>query len=272
MNPYATVQLLKSHSVLDIRGTEHDARLRATAENVSRQIDGYCRRRFFTLSATRYFDGDGAGSLWVSDLIAVDPAGLSTDDNLDRRHETTWATSDYFLYPANADPTGGHDDSGPYTRVVVDTVAGARSRFPVGLRTVRISGQWGYWRRLRPGGSLLIAVADNEDYLYVSDQADIEAGHTLLVGAEQMYVLEEDGGAVTVRRGVNGTRASAHDAVRAPVSVYEYPGPVTEAVIVQVARLWRRRAASSPETTVSATVDLDPDVRQLLGPYRRPIV
>ncbi len=268
MNAYATLDMLKSPSALNIRGVQHDDRLRATIENVSRQVDGYCNRHFYTLSATRYFDGDGSGVLRVPDLIAVDGGGLSTDDDHDRQYAATWSESDYHLYPANADPAGGHDSSGPYTSVVVDSVAGARRRFPVGPLTVRIAGQWGFWRRLRSEASLIAPIDADESRLYVSSQYGIKTGHTALVETEQMYVRETAVGSAAMTRGVNGTVAAPHPS-GAQVSVFEYPGPVTEAALLQAARLWRRSAASTSELDIPTPGGLDPDVQALIGLYRK---
>ena len=59
-NAYVSLDTLKSASVLDITGTGDDARLRILLENVSRQVDRHCNRHFFTLAATRKFDGAAA--------------------------------------------------------------------------------------------------------------------------------------------------------------------------------------------------------------------
>ena len=91
----------------------------------------------------------------------------------------------------------------------------------------------------------------------------ISPGHTILVDSEQMYVREVVGNTLTVTRGVNGTTPSAHR-FGGDVSVFAYPGPVTEAAILQVARLWRK---DSLDRDLGG---LHPDARHLLTSYRRP--
>ena len=274
MNAYATLDVLKSAAVLDISGSGDDSRLLMLLENVSRQLDGYCDRRFFALSATRVFDGDGSAALRVPDLISVDPAGLRTDEDGDREFETAWSDSDYLAYPANADPTGGHDLAAPYTKLVADTEAGARSGFPRGMRRVSVSGQWGYWRRLRLASESLSARADAvQKTLTLSDGADVESGHTVLVDSEQMYATGRGKDGLRVERGVNGTTAAAHEA-NAAIRIYEYPSPISEAALIQAARLWKRRDSAFADWRGSAGSShafegLDPDVRQLIAPYRR---
>ena len=60
------------------------------------------------------------------------------------------------------------------------------------------------------------------------------------------------------------------------IDIYEYPGPIVEATIIQATRLWRRKDSAfggfvglpgTGQTRVSA--GLDPDVALLLGQYRK---
>ena len=133
-NAYADLATLKFSGVLNITGTGFDIRLRELLETGSRLIDRYCNRHFYVLVATRKFDGDGGTKLPVPDLISV--TSLKTDDNKDRTFETTWAATDYLLYPPNADPT--KEWGGPYSRVVVDTEAGSEDVFTLELRSARL--------------------------------------------------------------------------------------------------------------------------------------
>ncbi len=123
-----------------------DTRLRVVIEGVSRQIDAYCNRHFYVLAAIRIFDSAGGHELLTPDLVSIDANGLKTDDDKDRTFETTWAAADYLIEPPNADPTGGHDGSRPYSRLVVDTDAGNKTDWPAGRQTVQAIGQWGYWQ------------------------------------------------------------------------------------------------------------------------------
>ena len=279
-NAYVTIDLLKSASVLDITGAGDDTRLRLVLENASRLVDRYCNRHFFELSATRKFDGAGNEILLVPDLISIDTSGLKTDDNKDRIFESTWATTDYLLLPSNADPaTAGNPMSRPYSTVEVDLDAGTKSEFPRGRQTVQVAGKWGWWRHLKRATETANAVADaTTTSVTVSSRADVEAGHTLIVDSEQVYVQSYSGNTLTVVRGVNGTTAASHSG-GAAIDIFEYPGPIVEATIIQAARLWRRKdsafsaATGFPETGQSrSSVGLDPDVQLLLGQYRKAAV
>ena len=261
MNAYATLETLKSPAALDIRGADGDGRLRSLVEAVSRQVDGWCNRHFYELSAARVFDSDGSPALRTPDLISVDDDGLRTDADGDREFETVWARTDFILRPDNADPTGGHDSSRPYTSVVAD---GAR-RFPAGRRSVKIAGRWGYARRLRKASETLgMRAAADDAEIVLSARADVEVCHTLRIGAERLYAVGADGDRIKVVRGVNGAAAAAHLA-GAAIYICEYPAPVVEATVIETARLWRRGAGAS----APAPDGMDADARRLLAKYRK---
>ena len=260
MNSYITLETIKSPAALDIRDDSHDMRLLSLVEGVSRAIDGYCRRHFYVLRATRLFDGDGTATLRTPDLVSIDPGGLSTDDDRDGVFETSWSASEYLLHPANADPVGGHDAARPYWSVD----AGVGRRFPSGSRSVRIAGEWGFWRRLRRAAATVSgAVDDGRAEIVVGSLAGIQVGHTLLIGDEQVYVRGISARTLSVARGVNGAAVADHGPGDA-ISIFEYPSPVSQAVLLQSARLWRRFASSS-----DPVAGLGPDVRDLLASYKR---
>lgn len=203
----------------------------------------------------------------MPDLVSVDTDGLKTDEDLDGTFEVTWAAGDYLLLPSSADPaTPGNPQSRPYTRIEVDVLRGSRRGFPAGRQTVQVAGQWGWWRHLRRASETANAIADaSTASVSVSSRADVEAGHTLLVDSEQMYVKSYSGNTLTVVRGVNGTTATAH-AGGAAIDIYQYPALVAEACILQATRLWQRRGSVS---ATAPSEGLDADVRLLLGPYRK---
>ena len=263
-NTYVTLDVLKGPSALNITGSSDDGRLLAMAEGVSRLIDRHCNRHFYAVRATRRFDGNGAERLLLPDLVRVDDDGVRTYGG-DGAFGTTWDASDYALLPRNADPEGGGTASRPYTSIEVSR-AGGRQAWPMGRGTVQIAGEWGWQRRLRREGETASAAADAEAReVGVSGDSGPAAGHTLLIGEEQLYVREASGGALVVDRGVNGTEATAHDAGSA-VYVFEYPGPVVEAALLQAVRLWRLMSGSGES---EGRAVLDADVRTMLGSYRK---
>ena len=276
-NAYVSLDALKSAGVLNITGSGNDGRLRTLAENASRVVDRYCNRHFYVLVATRKFDGLGATSLLVPDLVSVDANGLKTDDDRDRTFETTWAAGDYLLRPSNADPASPmNPQSRPYVELAVDVDAGTKSDFPAGMQTVQIAGQWGWWRHLKRANETANAIADaTTESVTVSSRTDVEAGHTLLIDSEQVYVKSYAANTLTVVRGVNGTTAASHSSGVA-IDIYEYAGPVVEAAIIQTSRLWRRKDGAFGGTGglpggggAAVSAGIDPDVALLLGQYRK---
>ena len=271
-NAYADLTTLKSAGVLNVTGTSYDTRLRELLETVSRLIDAYCNRHFYVLLTTAKFDGDGGTRLVVQDLISV--TSLKTDDNKDRTFETTWAPTDYLLYPSNAEPTKPWGR--PYTRVQIDLDAGSEDVFTAGFQTVEISGKWGFREVTEDSGADIaegVQYSATDTTLTVDDGSKFSMAQTILIDSEQLYITGISINNLTVTRGVNGTTAAAHND-GSDISLFRFPEPVVQACLLQASRLWKRRdtgfaASASRSGAPDAFRDLDPDVRQLLSPYRK---
>ena len=276
-NAYADLTTLKSSGVLNITGTGYDTRLSELLETVSRLIDAYSNRHFYVLLTTRKFDGDGGTRLTVQDLISV--TSLKTDDNKDRTFETTWAATDYLLYPSNAEPTKAWGR--PYNRLQVDLDAGSEDVFTAGFQTVEIDGKWGFREVTEDSGADINEGAQysaTDTTLTVTDGTKVSVAQTILIDSEHLYITAISTNDLTVTRGVNGTTAAAHND-GTDISLFRYPEPVVQACLLQASRLWKRRdigfaavATPSRSGALDAFRDLDPDVRQLLSPYRKPPV
>lgn len=111
-NGYATLAEVKSR--LDITGSSFDTMIEDIVTAVSRAIDEETGRRFYAVSETRYYTPDSKTALWVDDLLSV--TTLKTDEDGDRTYEVTWATTDYDLWPFNAQK---ESQPRPYTRLLV---------------------------------------------------------------------------------------------------------------------------------------------------------
>ena len=271
-NAYASLESIQASAVLNITTTAYNTRLRELLERVSRLIDRYCNRHFYVLVATRTFDGDGGTELEVPDLIAV--TSLKTDDNKDRTFETTWAATDYLLYPINAEPTNAWGR--PYSRVLVDSDAGSQDAFPAGRKMVQIDGKWGYREVTEDSGADINeggAFSAADTTLTVTEGPKFQVGETILIGSEQLYITSISTNNLTVKRGVNGTTAVSHPDLT-DISTFRHPPEVVEACLVQVSRMWQRRTAPPATFPFAAHVfqTLDQDVRQVLSGYRKPEV
>lgn len=123
-------------------GTSYDTLLATLAEQASRLIDKYLRRKpgaFSVVSdVTRYFDGNGEQRLFIGELAAA-PTTVQVAETGDLNTLTTWASTDYILYPLNA-----LDDGKPYTHIVIDTLYGSKAVWYAYRKAVKITGKFGY--------------------------------------------------------------------------------------------------------------------------------
>lgn len=129
MRDYTTVATLKAR--LGITDSVDDAVLGACIAAASRVIEDYTARKFYAVTATRYFTAQDGYTVFVDDLLAV--TSIDTDDG-NRTYNEAWSATDYDLEPYN---------STPYTRIRI-APTGTKS-WPISLpKGVRIVGSWGY--------------------------------------------------------------------------------------------------------------------------------
>jgi hypothetical protein len=284
---YVSVETLKGSGVLDIIGTTEDTALRRLAEAVSEQVNHVTNRHFSVTQETRTFDGPGGTRLNVPQLISV--GTLAEDQQQSGTWDVIWGSNDYVLYPNDVNPT--NQDGRPHFAIDVSAKSnGSQDSFGAGQRKYQVTGRFGYMdvTYTIPNsvfstvivGTLADAVTTTLE-LANGTSGVIEVGWTIDLASgtkrEQVYVTNILGGTATsvqVVRGVNGSTATAFtgDAL----NVYEYPGPITEAVIIQVGRVWNRRQNSFASSVAFPNGGglqfsrLDPDVASMLSHYRRP--
>ena len=131
--PYATTAQVKAY--LPDLGTDHDTVLGDIAERASRIIDRFTGRRFDTVVEARLFEGTGTNRIFVSDLVSVSLIRVKQDGTIG----ITWTTvpaSNYFLGP----PRRSEWPAQLVDVGITSTVSG----FPLGYRTVEITGTWGW--------------------------------------------------------------------------------------------------------------------------------
>ena len=236
MNLYATAANVRS--AIGETDVSFDAEFLRILRAVSRTIDRYCRRHFYTQSEAGTFDAPiHIYELWLPDLLVA--TTVKTDPGVDQTFTETIDATDYLLYPLNEYPKLSLQST-PYA-TWLDTVVISQS-------AIQVTGFWGYGNGISAtpylATSITATVADTTSTtLTLSAEGTIEAGQTILVETEQMYVqsVTSDGTkTATVRRGMNGTTAAAHAAKTA--SVYEYPADVVDVAI----RATIRKAISDP--------------------------
>lgn len=300
-NSYISLDIFKSADILGIPEDKNE-RLLQLLENVSREIDKYCHRHFYPLLDTKYFSGIktrplkyphvldsgvvAMGFLAIAgepkaflpgDLISV--TSLKEDTNGDGTYPTEWVSSDYYLFPRDAKPTGPIDKVSPYTKIEVNTLSnGNYSVFKIGQYVYKLEGKWGYCDVTLDTGQ---QVADADGMIKtqltvtVADGDEMKVGWTCLIDDEQIYItaIDSETNKCTIQRGINNTEAATH-AKNTSIYRYLYPGGVVEACMMQAARLWTRRSSgygvSFVEVTQAVSLSgLDKDVKEMLSGYKK---
>ena len=136
-NGYCTLAEIKATDVLNISNTDHDVILESVIEGVSRAIDNWTGRFFYSATQTRYYTSELSDLLYVDDISTATGFLLYTDDDGDRTYENTWASTDYDLLPLNAQ-TGGF----PFT--MVETTPNGVYNFPGTKKGVKITAAFGW--------------------------------------------------------------------------------------------------------------------------------
>jgi len=278
-NLYVSLATVKSTGLLNISGTGDDARLRDLIEAVSRNIDAYVQREFFSQIRTLYFSGNGKLRMRLPlDLVSI--TSLTEDTDGDDVYDNTWATTDYDLWPYDASPTAKIDVARPYTAIEVnERTNGTETQFGRGQKRFKLTGIFGYSQSTVPSGSLITdaaGISASVTTINVTAGTDFKIGETILIESEQIYITNIAANALTVERAINGTTGATH-ALNTAISIVRYPSPVRDACMIESARLWKLKDsgfASSigiPETGVVQTFGgaMHPRARDLLNPYRK---
>lgn len=135
-NGYATLAEVKA--ALKIIDTLDDSLLEMAVESASRLIDGYTNRYFYNAgTATKYFEAQDNYVTNIEDLQSI--TTLQTSTEADMVFDTTWASTDYQLEPANGRTDGIVT---PYTSIrAINSYW-----FPIwnNMTLVKVVGVWGW--------------------------------------------------------------------------------------------------------------------------------
>jgi hypothetical protein len=236
-------------------------------EAASRSVDDFCGRSFFVETATKYFDGPGAGQvLLVPDLLSV--TTFKVDNDADGSwDDETWTSSDYMLYPRNVFP-----------KQRIYEHPGGDYAFGTAKDGIEIAGLWGYGdgKSATPyaaAGVTVTVATTTGTTITVSADDTIKPGHTILAGTEQMYCSAVGTGSFTAERGVNGTTAATHSTAAA--SIYEYPANLVQACLEITARMFDERTHHGYEAerigdySYKRARNIAQDMVQILGLFRK---
>jgi len=244
MNLYVTPDEIKAAAPDLIRAStlKYDDPLYRRCVSVSRAIDRRCKRHFYPVQATRYFNGPGNGVLWLPDLISISAVALSAN-----RGATYTLLDETDYYAAVSEDF----DSPASINMVILNQNGQYTRFSRGQRSVRVTGEWGYtddrvncWE---PSGITLTEPAnDSVSTLAVSSvhQRDqyhlgtaLQMGRLIKVENEMMLVVDVDTGegVIGVVRGLNGSEAEAH-AENEEIYLWRPPFDISQAAMISAVR------------------------------------
>jgi hypothetical protein len=272
LKAYATLAQLKSFS--SNTTTLNDPDLLRILEDASDEIDSLCFRHFNTWEGTMYFDGAGQVFIPDEDILSISEIDLDIDGS--GSYATKLSSSDYLMYPLG----------GPFQypkNMLKTTMSSGVGYFASGIRAgVKVIGVFGFGNGLSAtpyydsGLTGTVATASGTT-LTLSAENTIQAGHTLRIETEQLYVQAVTNNGTktaTVVRGANGTTGAIH--ATAEIYIYSYPGPIVEATILLANRDWKRKESpvqavvgSAELGLVPVTKGIDPDVTAKLKRYTK---
>lgn len=89
---------------------------------------------------TRYYDGSGGTQQWIDPCVAI-PSAVAVSQAGGRASSdyTTYASTDWFMWPYNADDVGE-----PYLRIDLDVLNGQRAAFYRFPQSVQVTAPFGY--------------------------------------------------------------------------------------------------------------------------------
>lgn len=131
--------------------TKYDAILSWLITRASRMIDKFTKREPNTFlvdtDTIRYFDGhaDRPHEVWIGELAQVPTTveaaegGVMDDSAGSGGTYTTWAASDFLLWPDNAVL-----ENTPFLRLDVETLNGTKANIPPYRKAMKITGRFGY--------------------------------------------------------------------------------------------------------------------------------
>jgi hypothetical protein len=280
VNEYCVLYDLKAY--LRITETDSDTLLSLFAEQASRTLDAACRRRFYPRIETRYYDHPHDASVLVLDDDLLEVTTFTTGNGT-----VTLAASDYYL------TCGGQHNLLPADRIEM-RIDGQHTGLQYNTTPQRanaVTGIWGYheaWASAWDAVDALAAGVNNSTTTLPVNDADgpdldgltprFKVSQLVRVDSEFMYVSVVTAGTtntLTVRRGVNGSTAVAHDA-GAAVAVYRPMNDVAAAAKRLAAWLYGQRdqpyaerIQAAQQGIISIPEAMPPDVRLVIARYAR---
>lgn len=209
-------------------------------EVVSRSCDKWLERRFYHETATAYFDGNGMRKLTLA-RVANEPGrgdllsatSVKLDDDRNGVYEITLVqNTDYRLTSKG--------EGGAYRQLeALPELSTQIGYWPSWSHCIEVAGVWGFSQETESAGTLGAAIADTTTTtVTMTSGHTVQAGNTIIVGSEQMFVRSVNVNELTVKRGVNSSTAAAA-LISAAVTRRRYPMEIEQVVVMETARLIR---------------------------------
>lgn len=286
-NEYISYEDLDEYQTLEVDdgGTTSDVRLlRGFCTAASRMWDGSTRRTFYPRIETRYYDHPADATRLKVDDDLLEVVTFTTQNGNEEV-----SSDDYYLM------CGTSYNLMPYNRLVMKT----DGDMPVLLYSDRVqranamTGIWGYhedwadaWQNSNDTvaddpltaatTTLTVAGVEGKDIYGMVPRFKVQM--LLKIEDEYLYVTSKNTAAntLTVRRGVNGTTAAAHDAASA-ICIYQPMEDVAHAAKRLAAWLYAQRSTPFSEQMSSVEIggtiiipkSAPADVQAMAAMYRR---
>jgi hypothetical protein len=243
-NLYVTPEEIKISLAEGIQVTTdvYDDLLMDLCNDISRFIDEYCRRSFYPILATRYYDGQKSrDDLWIDHAIDITTVSMSDDDG---STYSDLAATDWIGTRA-----GYYNHPGSYNLLRMNE-NGNYSYWYNGQRAVKVLGIFAFhndrgaaWELSGDTVQNDPSISSTETSLTVADvdganlfgkTPRFQAGQLLKIEDEivENVAVNKDGDNLTIIRGRNGSTAAAHDKDTA-IYIYRSPSPVRRSAVIQ---------------------------------------
>lgn len=206
MNQYCRLSHFKK-AAGGITATTDDAEWLRVLARASRQIDTMAGRHFYADVSTHHYDLT-ADRIRVG-VVLIDDLVTATTVKVDTAGDATYATTltvntDYWFGPDNK---ATHE---PAMWIRLNPQSSTLSSWPEQIRGLQIVGTHGYSFETTSAGTINEDLDASETGVDLTGGHSVEAGDTLIVDSEQMYVSAVAANVATVTRGINGTTAANH--------------------------------------------------------------
>ena len=285
-NLYVTPEEIKRTLAEGIQPTtdDYDDLLMDLCNDISRFIDEYCRRSFYPLLATRYYDGeDSRDDLWIDPAISITTVSMSSDDG---STYTAMASTDWIATQAT-----DYNHPGSYNLLRIDE-NGDYSYWYRGQRSIKVLGVFGYhgdrdaaWEDssdevendplASDGTSLTVNDIDGADLF--GKKPRFQRGQLLRIESEYVEVSAVNKGAetATIIRGRNGTTAASHIQNK-QIDIYRPPAAVRRAAAIQASIQMQRGFQGFGDSRAQPEIGqlffikkLDPQAELMLRSFRK---